>query len=190
VAHTYRASTKMIGTTVSLLGGGGLVLLIRMSADDEVPGSWLVWFAVGWVVFAGLLMTLVLRPSTTVDGDGVLVRTVTKSRRYAWTEITDVRFEQVNLGVHGACLYDTQLRRIPLPHLTSWGDNWEMADGETRRLRAFWETHRGPAWQPRTVEVDQKAVAVQRRDKRLLLTGVIGGAVFGIGLAILMAVLG
>ena len=187
----YRVNTQMIGAAGAAFALGGLVLLLRLSADD-MPGGGLVAVGVGYVLFVGWMMVLLIRSSTTIADEGVIVRNTRNTTVHPWAEIADIRFELVATGrvtMRGAVLYDARLRRIVLPYVNDRRlGGTPAAERATTELRERWEAARGPGWQPRTAEVERKVATRQGRSRLWahVLIALCGGFVLAIVIVVVV----
>jgi len=134
----------MTTTNVGAVGGicaiPGLLLLLRLYRSG-VHNGWLIVAAAGYAAVIGLLLALARRSSTTVTDEGVVVRHTWRTTAYRWSEIADIRFEQVSppaarITIHGATLYDARRRRVVLPYLND--RNVAATARATAQLRNRW----------------------------------------------------
>lgn len=181
----YRASTKVIGGVVAAMAVAVVVMLMRLAAQD-VGVAVLVWVVVGWSALCGFLLTMVVRASTVVSGEGITVRQLYGTRHHPWAEIADIQIATVSgTRVLGAVIYDANLRRVFLPQVTGKALGPEHLDRVVGELRRRWAALRGPAWRPRTAEI----AASRGRFWTSQRVGVVVGLAVGLTVAVLVAVL-
>lgn len=165
----YRVNTQQVGAAGTVIAVGGVILLVRLHADD-LPDGWLTVVGIVYAVLMGLLMALILRSSTAITDAGVVVRHTWSSTEYPWPEVADIRFELVSGAsgptIHGAVLYDAQLRRVVLPYVNNRRlGGIPEAERATTELRERWAAARGADWQPRAAEVEQRVATRQGRSR-------------------------
>jgi Bacterial PH domain len=174
VNTTYRVNRVLLGLAVAGVVACGVTLIVRMNEDDLVPGGVRTGVYLGYLVLAAIVMSVVVRSSTTVADEGIVVRRIGPARRYPWSAITDIRIEPVNTmsrrTVQGVVLYDTELRRIVLPYVnTRRLDGIEatrsVMKGLRRRVAKAAGPTDGPERQARIAKLGRRITTRQGRER-------------------------
>lgn len=189
-AHrTYRIATHRIPQLVLLLVITGAVGLFKLQRDD-MPTVGLVWCGIGWVVFCGLMLALVLRWATVVTPEGIVVRHITSTVEYPWSRIAEIKVENVGQVLNAVVYHGPDLERVVLPYVNPKGvtDPYRFED-EVDFLLDTWAAERGEDWQSRSADLDHAALARSSRTMVWLVAALVGIVSGLISFVILMIVL-
>jgi hypothetical protein len=122
--RTYRASGGTVGGTALALGLGTAVAVLEETSEEWLPGPTEIVLAVGLTGMAVLIVALMIRVRTVVDGDGVTVRGLIRTRRVRWPDVREFRIQRLTIGLYnvggagdGVFLYRRDGRRIELPQI-------------------------------------------------------------------------
>ncbi|MES5821570.1 PH domain-containing protein [Streptomyces sp. RG80] len=154
IEREYRKQRRL--PMAFLLAMGAILLSSVLRLFDRASGISL-WVRVGLVVFGAVSLGWVVlrlrRARTVVTADGITVRGAHLERHRAWHDIYDLRVEALPSSAHyqgpkyATFLYDTEGRRILLPHV----DDRQLEDPwtEIAGLKESAARHRGAAWEQR-----------------------------------------
>jgi len=193
-SRTYRAPWQIVPILIGAVALGMARLLFKAHNEDLGTTGEAIIIAAA-VLFAGLLMAAVLCARTTVDQDGVVVRSMVRTTRYRWPDIAELRIEKADrnnpssrTSFMNVILYDRNLRRVVLSNVSD--KRLGGMDGLVRELSEFrqaWAAGRGPGWQPRDHELAQ----VDRRASRtvpVLVIYLVALGVFMVGMVLCLII--
>jgi hypothetical protein len=174
VNTTYRVNRVLFGLVVAGVVACGVTLVVRLNEDDQLSGNVRTGVYVGYLVLAALVISIVVRSSTTVTDEGIVVRRVGPAQHYPWQEIADIRIEPVNtmsrMTTQGVVLYDAKLRRVVLPYVnTHRFDGIEatrsVMNGLRKRVAKAAGPAAGPKRQAQIAEIGRRITTRHRRDR-------------------------
>lgn len=147
--RVYRARLGRAFAGPALLGiVAGLAIMTRAMAQGETSPAVVLSVLAGIAVLLGTVCFLLLYPLTTVTDEGIVVRRVSGTRRYGWSDIRDIAADRVHLGAAAPAalqvVIDAPEGRIRLPNVNALylgGD--EAAERELADLREMWARGRG-----------------------------------------------
>ncbi|MGW5458602.1 PH domain-containing protein [Streptomyces sp. NPDC003996] len=167
IVREYRKYKKT--PLVRILGPSVIpILAFSQTMRHGDPFRWpMLILAVIFVLTLARLGLYMRRGRTLVDPDGITVRRALTERTRAWSAIYDIRAEPVPNAMGSArrwlaYLYDTEGRRLLLPHI----DDWQLDNppAEVAGLLAVGAPYRGMAWARRPeVEALIRQRAAHRR---------------------------
>jgi hypothetical protein len=172
----YRVDLLTLGFAVAIVVAGIVTLMVQLTEND-VPGDVQTKGYVVCLVVAALVMSVVVRSSTTVTDEGIVVRRVGPAKRYPWREITDFRIERIGAmprsAVQGVVLYDARMRRRVLPYVnTRRFKGIEATQSAMNDLRRRVRKAAGPERQARIAELGQRITARHDRDRTWFVASV------------------
>jgi hypothetical protein len=190
--RVYRLSASksrpaLVACAVLLAG-----FLVWMSLDDEVPAA--VPVIVGVVFAAGyaVLVRLVTRSATTIDEEGLHLRSGFGQRTLRWADVQAIEIESTardgaEIPQDRTYVYDAAGVRRELPYI----NEVTVADlpAEVDQLRAIWRLWRGEEWR----EDPAVSTEIQRRRAQLGwpligMVGMVGGFLLGMAVFVVMLV--
>lgn len=153
--RTYRAASATVAIVV------GVAVVGLLAAGTQVVGDLGGWAVVGLlaliVVPLACMVVTVLRSSTRVGADGIVVQGLLRSRHIEWSAVQEIRVEANPAAMESSrapqalmAVYEASGRRTVLPHVNE--KNLARAGSdlmvEFQAIAETWLDRRGTGWTP------------------------------------------
>lgn len=146
--RSYRARLGRAFAGPALLGiVAGLTIMFQSMARGANPIVGL-YVLLGVLVLLAVVSFLLLYPLTTVTDQGIVVRRVSGTRRYGWTDIHDIKADRAHLSATAPAnlqmVIDAADGQVRLPNVNALylGDD-QSVEQELADLRELWTRGRG-----------------------------------------------